>query len=152
EGDSGEPWSRFAVLFHLVGADHARGNLAVLTLIEVLRIGAEVLAEFLSGDRFVEVTEVDLGEVVALAVLEVARHVDAVEEVVHVVDAGDLFRAEEVAQARLEDERLFPGRAGLEALARLREGEAQPYGDEVLPLDDLRLQLARLGADLRTFH
>src|SRR5438045_3287143 len=74
-----------------------------------LRVRGEVLGEFRARDG-AEVAEVDLREAVAVLVLDVAGHVEAVKEIVDRVDAGDRLGAEEEAPAGLEDERLLPER------------------------------------------
>ena len=129
-----QPRPRLAVEFHLVGPDHPLRYLALLVLVQILRVGAEVVLELRRGDRLVEVTEINLREIVAAFVADVAGHVDAIKQVVHVVDAGDALAGEDVAHARLEDQRLLPGRAGLVALAGLVEGVTQHDGDEAIAL------------------
>src|SRR5262249_33518832 len=74
EGHAGEPGAGLAVDLDLVGADHPVRNFAFLALIEEAGVGGEVLGELLGGDQAV-VAQVDLGEVVAAFVADVAGHV-----------------------------------------------------------------------------
>ena len=106
---------------------------------------------FAAGIGLRQVAEIDLRERVGPLVANVAGHVEAIEQIVDVVGAGDPFARQDVAHAGLEDERLLPGRAGFETLARLVVGIAHADGDEIFSASYFRLEFFGLRADLRAF-
>src|SRR6185437_1348130 len=146
-----QPRTGFAIAFHLIGPDHSLGNLAVLPLIQILRIGTEIVLERRCGQWFAKVAQIDLLEVIAVLVADMTWHVNAIKKIVYVIDTGDSLARQEPADPWLKDEDLLPGRAGLVTLAGLVEGVALADSDEVRALDHLRFQFLRLRADLRTF-
>src|SRR5438132_7975683 len=145
------PGTGLAVHLDLIGANHALGNGCRFALVEITLVWSEVLVEF-GGGNFADVAQVDVGERVALLVTDVARHVDAIEEIIDVVDARDALAAQEIAHAGLEDECLLPLRPGLQTGCGLREAKAQPHGHEAVSFNDFRIQPPGLRANLRAFH
>src|SRR5262249_42801091 len=131
EGHAGQPGPGFAVHPDLIGANHPVRDFALLALIEELLIRGEILRKLGRRDLAV-VAQIDLLERIAVAVFDVAGHVDAVKHVAHVVYAGDAFLGEEVAHSGPEHERLFPARAWLEARGGLGEAEVQAYRNKIL--------------------
>ncbi|MCX5676841.1 MAG: hypothetical protein NTX87_17765 [Planctomycetota bacterium] len=105
ERHAGQP--RHPLAADLAGADHALGQGILAALVQVPRIGREVVEEI--GRRYAAlVREVHLLERVAVCVLDVAGHVDAQEDVRHIVGAFDAVGRQKVPPPRREDQHLRP--------------------------------------------